>query len=237
MVSGFFLILSRFPMQEYAIIVAGGTGSRMKRDIPKQFIPVNGLPVLMHTIKAFRKYSKDLSIILVLPEDQFQFWTALCHEAVFAEPHTLVAGGNTRFESVKNGLDTIQNDISVVAVHDGVRPVIDTEIIAQAFIGAAQHGTSVTSVLLKDSIRLVKASGENSALDRSSFRLIQTPQTFRFDWMKHAFDQPFQDHFTDCASVLESAGYPIHLIEGSYRNIKITTSEDLNLAEIYLQQI
>lgn len=209
----------------------------MKSDIPKQFIPVNGLPVLMHTLKAFRSYSKDLSIILVLPENQFAYWESLCVQQFFDEPYLLVAGGATRFESVKNGLRAIESQEALVAVHDGVRPVISREIIAEAFSSAALHGTSVASVPLKDSIRWVKESGENSTLDRSSVRLIQTPQTFRLDWMKHAFDQPFQEYFTDCASVLESAGYPIRLIEGSYRNIKITTSEDLALAEIYLKQI
>lgn len=224
-------------MQEYVIIVAGGTGSRMKSDIPKQFIPVNGVPVLMHTLSAFRSYSKDLSIILVLPENQFAYWKNLCVQQFFDDPYLLVAGGATRFESVKNGLRAIKSQEALVAVHDGVRPVISREIIARAFSSAALHGTSVVSVPLKDSIRWVKESGENSTLDRSSVRLIQTPQTFRLDWMKHAFDQPFQEYFTDCASVLESAGYPIRLIEGSYLNIKITTSEDLALAGIYLKQI
>jgi len=221
-------------MQEYAIIVAGGTGSRMKSDIPKQFIDVNGLPILMHTIRAFRRYSGKLSIILVLPQNQFEFWNNLCTRYAFNENYQLIAGGETRFHSVKNGLKVINHGPSLVAVHDGVRPVISDEIIAASFKTAAEYGTAVTAVALKDSIRSVNTNGGNAALDRSSFRLIQTPQTFKLDWMIKAFDQPYQDHFTDCASVLEAAGYPIHLIEGSYTNIKITSPEDLIWAEAYL---
>ena len=221
-------------MQEYAIIVAGGTGSRMKSEIPKQFIAVNGLPILMHTIKAFRRYSGDLSIILVLTENQFMFWQDLCFQHSFKGDYLLVAGGETRFHSVKNGLKTIPNSLSLVAVHDGVRPVISTEIIDTSFRTAAEHGSAVTAVALKDSIRSVDSNGNSTALHRSSFRLIQTPQTFKLDWMLKAFDQPYQDYFTDCASVLESAGFPIHLIEGSYENIKITSPEDLRWAESYL---
>ena len=223
-------------MQEFAIIVAGGSGSRMKSDIPKQFIPVNGLPVLMHTLKAFRNYSDKLKIILVLPEAQFAYWNQLCNEFSFAETHAIIAGGESRFHSVKNGLDSIvENEDAFVAVHDGVRPVISKEIIRESFQKAAQFGTAVVSVGLKDSIRIVENSEKNTAMDRSAFRLIQTPQTFRIDWMKKAFNNPYQPLFTDCASVLEFEGYPIHLTEGSYENIKITTPEDLRWAEIYLK--
>ncbi len=223
-------------MQEYVIIVAGGSGSRMKSDIPKQFIPVNGLPVLMHTLKAFRNYSDKVKIILVLPEGQFDYWKQLCYTFAFTEIYSLVAGGETRFHSVKNGLDSIiADDDAFVAVHDGVRPVISKEIILQSFQKAAQFGTAVVSVALKDSIRIIENSEKNTAMDRSAFRLIQTPQTFRIDWMKKAFTNPYQSKFTDCASVLEFQGYPIHLTEGSYENIKITTPEDLKWAEIYLK--
>lgn len=221
-------------MQEYAIIVAGGSGSRMKSDIPKQFLSVNRLPVLMHTLLAFRNYSSSLHIILVLPENQFSFWDELCTQHHFSVSYQLVAGGETRFNSVKNGLDTIQSDEGLVAVHDGVRPVITKEIISNSFGKAAEFGAAVVSVPLKDSIRRADKNG-NIALDRSLFRLIQTPQTFRLDWMRKAFDHAYQPVFTDCASVLEFEGYPIHLIEGSYENIKITTPEDLKWAEVYLQ--
>jgi 2-C-methyl-D-erythritol 4-phosphate cytidylyltransferase len=223
-------------MQEYVIIVAGGSGSRMKSDIPKQFLKVNGLPVLMHTINAFCSYSASIKIILVLPAVQFDYWKLLCQQHAFSTPYLLVAGGETRFHSVKNGLTSIvHNEEALVAVHDGVRPVISKEIILDSFQKAARFGTAVVSVPLKDSIRIVANSEKNTAMDRSAFRLIQTPQTFRIDWMRKAFNHPYSSLFTDCASVLESEGYPIHLTEGSYENIKITTPEDLRWAEIYLK--
>jgi 2-C-methyl-D-erythritol 4-phosphate cytidylyltransferase len=222
-------------MQEYAIIVAGGSGNRMKSEIPKQFLKIHGLPILMHTINAFRDYSELLKIILVLPADQMEFWEQLCAEHSFKVNYTLIEGGDSRFASVKNGLQSIKDNSGIVAVHDGVRPVIGKEIIAASFSKAAEQGSAVTSVPLKDSIRKVETSGGNAAMDRSLFQLIQTPQTFRLDWMQKAFQTGYSDQFTDCASVLESAGYPIHLIPGSYENIKITTPEDLRWAEIYLQ--
>ncbi|MCF2486524.1 2-C-methyl-D-erythritol 4-phosphate cytidylyltransferase [Dyadobacter sp. CY347] len=221
-------------MQEYAIIVAGGSGNRMKSDIPKQFLKINGLPILMHTINAFRNYSDALKIILILPDDQMVFWKQLCAEHSFNTTYTLIAGGDSRFASVKNGLNSIQDQDGLVAVHDGVRPVISKEIIAASFVKAAEQGSAVTSVSLKDSIRKLEESGKNLALDRSAFQLIQTPQTFRLAWMQNAFAADYNDRFTDCASVLEAAGYPIHLIPGAYENIKITTPEDLRWAEIYL---
>lgn len=222
-------------MQEYVIIVAGGSGSRMKSDIPKQFLEVNGLPVLMHTINAFARYSAALKIIVVLPTEQFGFWNELCISHQFSTPVELIAGGATRFHSVKNGLDHITGADGLVAVHDGVRPMITPEIIGNGFHVAATHGTAVTSVALKDSIRMVDSNGANKAMDRARFRLVQTPQTFRIDWMRNAFAAEYQDTFTDCASVLESKGYAIHLIDGGYENIKITTPEDLRWAETLLK--
>lgn len=223
-------------MQEYVIIVAGGSGSRMKSDIPKQFLSVNGLPVLMHTIRAFADYSKNLRIIVVLPSEQFGFWEELCRNHSFAIPHQLVAGGQTRFHSVKNGLNCIvEKEEFLVAVHDGVRPVISREIIADSFKNAALHGAAVVSVPLKDSIRIVGQNEGNKAMDRTLFRLIQTPQTFRSSWMQAAFTADYHESFTDCASVLEAWGYHIRLIDGAYENIKITTPEDLRWAEIYLK--
>ncbi|MCE7066187.1 2-C-methyl-D-erythritol 4-phosphate cytidylyltransferase [Dyadobacter sp. CY326] len=222
-------------MQEYAIIVAGGSGTRMNSDVPKQFLPVNGLPILMHTISAFRRYSTDLKIILVLPQEQFDYWIALCEKYAFQQMFALVSGGKTRFDSVKNGLKSIKSNAGLVAVHDGVRPVISQEIIAASFQTAAESGSAVVSVPLKDSIRSVAAGG-NKAVDRSTFHLIQTPQTFRLDWMQQAFDKDYDPSFTDCASVVESAGFPIQLIPGAYENIKITTPEDLRWAEIYLKE-
>jgi 2-C-methyl-D-erythritol 4-phosphate cytidylyltransferase len=222
-------------MKEYVIIVAGGSGSRMKSDIPKQFIAINGLPVLMHTLLAFSAYSPKISVVLVLPENQFSFWEELCLQYKFSIAYQLVAGGTTRFDSVKNGLNSIHEENALVAVHDGVRPVITSNVISTSFTTALINGTAVAAVALKDSIRTINSTGENTALDRSHVRIVQTPQTFRIDWMRKAFDRPYHPTFTDCASVLEAAGYSIHLFEGSYENIKITTPEDLKWAQVYLK--
>jgi 2-C-methyl-D-erythritol 4-phosphate cytidylyltransferase len=222
-------------MQEFAIIVAGGSGSRMQSEVPKQFIAINGLPILMHTINAFRQYSEQLHIVVVLPESQFDFWNKLCAEYTFTIRYKLVAGGHTRFHSVLNGLNSIQEKEGLIAVHDGVRPVIFTKIIAESFRVAAERGSAVASVPLKDSIRIVEGEQQNKALDRTQFRLIQTPQTFSLEPMRKAFDLPYRETFTDCASVLEASGFPINLIDGAYENIKITTPEDLLWAEVYLR--
>ncbi|WP_025763077.1 2-C-methyl-D-erythritol 4-phosphate cytidylyltransferase [Dyadobacter tibetensis] len=222
-------------MKKFAIIVAGGSGSRMKSELPKQFIAVNRLPILMHTLQAFHSYSSQVTLILVLPAAHLDFWKSLCVQHSFLLSHRLVAGGETRFHSVKNGLAAIDDSQGLVAVHDGVRPVISAEIISQGYITAERAGTAVTSVPLKDSIRMVKSEGGNQALDRSNFLLIQTPQTFRLDWMRNAFAQPYQQHYTDCASVLEAAGHCIELIPGAYENIKITTPEDLEWASVFLK--
>jgi 2-C-methyl-D-erythritol 4-phosphate cytidylyltransferase len=222
-------------MKEFVIIVAGGSGSRMKSEIPKQFIAVNGMPILMHTLRVFRNYSADIHIILVLPETQINVWEELCGKYRFGIEHQIVKGGETRFHSVRNGLLSISDEEALISVHDGVRPVIAREVISHGFKTASIHGTAITSVLVKDSVRIINTeTGLNKALDRSSLRLIQTPQTFRSDWMRNAFSQPYNPQFTDCASVLESAGYTVELIDGSYENIKITTPEDLQWAAIYL---
>jgi 2-C-methyl-D-erythritol 4-phosphate cytidylyltransferase len=223
-------------LQHFAIIVAGGSGSRMNSDLPKQFLPIGGRPVLMHTLDAFRAFSTELSITLVLPESQFEYWTTLCDQYSFSLSYQLVAGGETRFHSVRNGLDRIKTPDGIVAVHDGVRPFVSSQMIQHGFLKAAKAGTAVTCVPLKDSARLLLPDGGNQAVDRTAYRLVQTPQTFRLDWMRQAFRSEPLPHFTDCASVLEHAGYPIHLIEGSYENIKITTPEDLLWAEAFLKK-
>ncbi|MGA0559084.1 2-C-methyl-D-erythritol 4-phosphate cytidylyltransferase [Larkinella sp. VNQ87] len=215
----------------YAIIVAGGSGSRMGLDRPKQFLPIGGLPTLMHTIRQFRVYSADLQIILVLPLAQIPVWETLCQQYRFEEPVTMVPGGASRFQSVRNGLGQIPDADGLVAVHDGVRPFISPEIIHNSFETADRTGSAVTCVPLKDSARLVHPDGSSQAVDRSLYRLVQTPQTFQLPLFRHAFQADEQPFFTDCASVVEYAGYPITLIDGSYDNIKITTPEDLDIAE------
>ena len=219
--------------RKYAIIVAGGSGSRMKSELPKQFIDIGGLPILMHTLKKFKDADADIELILILPESQFEFWQELCekHRNVMQKlPHQLVAGGESRFQSGKNGLQAIDND-GLVAIHDGVRPFVSAEIIKESFKIAQEKGTAVVSVPSKDSVRV-----NGQAIDRATIRLIQTPQTFQVSLIKKAFETEELAPFTDDASVAEHAGFAINLIEGSYENIKITTPEDLLWAEVFLKR-
>ncbi|HEY3406426.1 MAG TPA: 2-C-methyl-D-erythritol 4-phosphate cytidylyltransferase [Ohtaekwangia sp.] len=219
--------------KEYAIIVAGGKGTRMKTKLPKQFLEIQGLPVLMHTIQAFYRYSESISIILVLPEDDFETWKNLCEQYHFHKPVILQKGGDTRFQSVKNGLDKIEGD-GLVAVHDGVRPLVSEDIIGASFRLAAVHQSAVAAVRLKESIRITDQDN-TKAVDRSKFRLIQTPQTFQVELIRKAYQIKEDPSLTDDASVAERAGHIISLFEGSYENIKITTPEDLIVAEALMQ--
>jgi len=219
---------------EYALIVAGGKGTRIKSKLPKQFLELNGLPILMHTINAFVRYSSSVRIIVVLPEDDFDIWTALCEKFNFTIPHILQRGGETRFQSVKNGLDKIEGN-GLVAIHDGVRPLVSEDIIGASFRLAAVHQSAVAAVRLKESIRMTDQDN-TKAMDRSRFRLIQTPQTFQADLIKKAYQQKEDPSMTDDASVAERDGHVISLFEGSYENIKITTPEDLIVAEALLKQ-
>jgi 2-C-methyl-D-erythritol 4-phosphate cytidylyltransferase len=218
---------------EYALIVAGGKGTRIKSKVPKQFLEINGLPVLMHTISAFYRYSEKISIILVLPEDDVSTWQALCSKHNFHKPLILEHGGDTRFQSVRNGLNKITGD-GLVAIHDGVRPLVNEDIIAASFRLAAVHQSAVASVRLKDSIRMTDQDNTKS-VDRSRFRIIQTPQTFHVSLIKKAYQQKEDPSLTDDASVAERAGHLISLFEGSYENIKITTSEDMVIAEALIK--
>ncbi|EMR01739.1 2-C-methyl-D-erythritol 4-phosphate cytidylyltransferase [Cesiribacter andamanensis] len=224
--------LSSSPL--YAVIVAGGSGSRMQSSLPKQFLPLQGKPVLMHTLQAFASLPQSVELVLVLPEVQMAYWQQLCRQHRFTLPHQLVAGGNSRFQSVKRGLEKVP-DKALVAIHDGVRPLIEGDIILRAYQLAAEKGTAVVAVPLKDSIRRLQADGSSQSSPREEYRLVQTPQTFRAEAIRSAYAREEQPHFTDCASVAEAAGLHIHLTEGSYRNLKITTPEDLLLAEALLQ--
>ena len=221
--------------QRYVIIVAGGSGSRMGASLPKQFISLQGQPILMHTLAAWHQADPAIQIILVLPADQISFWTSLCEQHAFEVPHQVTAGGASRFQSTRCGLALIPSD-GLVAVHDGVRPFVTAAVIEACYTTASQHGAGVAAVPLKDSIRYVQADGSNQALDRAAHRAIQTPQTFQTKALKKAFATEESPHFTDDASVYEHAGGQIHLVEGSYENIKLTTPEDLLLAEAILQK-
>ncbi|MDJ1485393.1 2-C-methyl-D-erythritol 4-phosphate cytidylyltransferase [Cytophagaceae bacterium DM2B3-1] len=216
---------------EYVIIVAGGSGSRMRSDIPKQFLEVRGLPILMHTIRRFYEYSQHIQIVLVLPVEQLETWENLREKYAFTIDVKVVIGGKTRFQSVRNGLQVIDNLESMVAIHDGVRPFVPIEVIQRSFQVAKEKGSAVAAVSLKDSIRQVLSDGTTQSVNRADFRLIQTPQTFQTSLIKKAFEVPESELFTDDASVAEAAGHKISLIEGDYRNIKITTPEDLEWAQ------
>jgi 2-C-methyl-D-erythritol 4-phosphate cytidylyltransferase len=214
---------------EYALIVAGGKGTRIKSKLPKQYLELNGVPILIHTLEAFYRYSEKIKIILVLPEDDFAIWNELCKQHHFDKPIILQKGGETRFQSVKNGLDKIEGS-GLVAIHDGVRPLVSEDIIGASFRLAAVHQSAVAAVRLKESIRMTDQDN-TKAMDRSRFRLIQTPQTFEINLIKKAYLQKEDPSMTDDASVAEKSGHVISLFEGSYENIKITTQEDLIVAE------
>ena len=203
----------------------------MKTDIAKQFLLLRGKPILQHTIEQFLAYSVDMPIRLVLPERDLAIWESLCDTHQFHPANvTTIIGGATRFQSVRNGLNSNPMELDkagLVAVHDGVRPYVTPATIAESFATASHKGSAVTCIAAKDSVRLLSGDGISKAVDRAQVRLVQTPQTFRLDWFRRAFAGPEQPHFTDCASVLEFAGYPISLIDGDYENIKITTPDDL----------
>lgn len=221
-------------LKEYALIVAGGKGTRMKTSVPKQFIELLGLPILMHTINAFYRYDAAITVILVLPEDDFDSWSELCEKYHFTEPVVLQKGGDSRFQSVRNGLKKIEGE-GLVAIHDGVRPLISEDIIGASFRLAAVHQSAVAAVRLKESIRMTDQDS-TKAMDRSHFRLIQTPQTFLVSLIRQAYEGKESASLTDDASVAEQAGHVISLFEGSYENIKITTPEDLVIAEALLRK-
>jgi 2-C-methyl-D-erythritol 4-phosphate cytidylyltransferase len=216
-------------MQKVALIVAGGKGDRMNADIPKQFLLLNGTPILMHTLKQFSHFEE---IVLVLPHSQFDYWQELCITYNFTQKYTLVPGGTTRFYSVKNGLEKIDEN-SVIAIHDGVRPLISTKLI-NSLITKTKNGVGVIPIVpVKDSIR--KMEGENSVhINRSSLFKVQTPQCFLSTDIKEAYTQEFSDTFTDDAAVFEANGGEIITLLGEEKNLKITTQEDLKIASILI---
>ncbi len=219
-------------MKAYAVIVAGGKGLRMGGDVPKQFLPIGGKPVLMHTIEAFRRALDDVEIVLVLPAEQHDYWQKLCKDYKFLSPELIAKGGETRFHSVKNGLALLPNDIeAVVGVHDGVRPFVSKETIRRCCAAAAEGKAVVPVVAVVETVRQILPDGKSVTRPRDEYRLVQTPQTFPLALLKEAYQQPFSDAFTDDASVVEALGKDIVMIEGNRENIKITTPSDLRIAE------
>ena len=219
--------------KEYALIVAGGKGTRIKSNVPKQFIELNGKPILLHTVEAFYRYSGRLTVILVLPGDDVEIWNGICKKFNFTAPVVLQKGGATRFQSVKNGLDKIEGE-GLVAIHDGVRPLVSEDIIGASFRLAAIHHCAIAAVRLKESLRMTDQD-YTKAVDRSRYRLIQTPQTFDVQLIRKAYQIREDVSLTDDASVAEKAGHRISLFEGSFENIKITTPEDLVMAEALMK--
>lgn len=222
---------------KYAVIVAGGAGVRMGGEVPKQFLPIGGLPVLMHTLNVFQAYDADLKLLLVLPESQFDYWKELCDEYNFKIPHQLIQGGASRFGSVKNGLNSIPDcENGLVAIHDGVRPFVAVEVIHESYLVAAKEGSAIAVVGLKDSIRKIEANGNSQFKNRDEFRLVQTPQTFQLAKIKEAFLTEEKPYFTDDATVYENMGWKVGLILGNRENIKLTTPEDLRYATFLLAE-
>ena len=216
---------------DYVIIVAGGKGLRMGSDVPKQFLPIGGKPILMRTIERFRAYDDNLQIILVLPEAQQDHWRRLCEDYHFMVDYMLANGGETRFHSVQNGLALIPDDADgVVGVHDGVRPFPSIKVIRNCYETARTQKAVIPVIPVVETVRHLEGEG-SVTVPRDEYRLVQTPQTFDIQLLKAANRQPYNDGFTDDASVVESYGHAITLVEGNRENIKITTPYDIIVAE------
>jgi 2-C-methyl-D-erythritol 4-phosphate cytidylyltransferase len=222
-------------MKYYAIIVAGGTGSRMQESIPKQFLLLQGRPILMYSIEAFHTCGLNPEILLVLNVHQHDYWEKLCQQYAFTIAHRVISGGEQRFHSVSNALKTIKGN-GIVAVHDAVRPLISPTLISKCFHGAEDLGNVIMGVTPTDSVRKITANNQTEALNRNMIALIQTPQAFDVKLLKKAYFQPYRNEFTDDASVVEHMGTAINLIEGQRSNIKITYPEDLELANLYIKK-
>ena len=222
-------------MKRYAVIVAGGKGLRMGSELPKQFLCIGGNPILMHTLEAFRRFDEAMQLILVLPRDHQPLWHTLCEKHAFSLPYLLADGGETRFHSVKNGLALITGE-GVVAIHDGVRPFVSSEVLHRCFTTAATHHAVLPVIPIVDTVRELTVEGSRT-VDRNAYKLVQTPQVFDVTLLKTAYEQPFTPFFTDDASVVEALGRTITLVEGNRENIKITTPFDLKIAEALLADV
>lgn len=221
---------------DYIIIVAGGKGLRMGGDLPKQFMPLHGKPVLMHTIERFRYYSDELKIILVLPHEQQDYWRQICQKHNFTVEHTVVDGGQTRFHSSQNGVAAVPDDATgVIGIHDGVRPFVSEETIARCFEAARQFGAALPVLPVTDTLRRVTDDGGYN-VQRNDYRTVQTPQTFDAQLLKQAFKQSYSDNFTDDASVVEALGHKVTMVDGNRENIKLTTPFDLVVAEALIKK-
>ena len=214
-------------MTHTVLIVAGGKGLRMESDLPKQFLPIGGKPVLMYTIEAFHRFDRTMKIILVLPKEQQTYWQELCAKHSFVIEHTVVDGGETRFHSVKNGLACVNSGL--VGVHDGVRPFVSPEVIKRCYELAAIKKAVVPVIDMVETVRHITATGSET-VNRNDYKLVQTPQVFDAELLKQAYAQEYTPFFTDDASVVEAMGVSVCLAEGNRENIKITTPFDLKIS-------
>ena len=218
-------------MKKVAIIVAGGIGSRMDAALPKQFLLIANEPLLFHTLRKFEDAVDEL--ILVMHPEWITYWNDLISDYKFDAQHIIVAGGQTRAQSVLNGLQRIDNDC-LVAIHDAARPAITKELIDATFRNAKEHGACIPVVDMKDSIREISENGNSKAVNRSNYKSVQTPQTFQSAILKAAFQNKDYEKYTDDASLVEAYGKQIFLIEGEEKNIKVTTTSDLTLVETFI---
>lgn len=221
-------------MDKYAVIVAGGKGQRMGNAVPKQFLPLAGKPVLYYTLKAFIDAYADIKLVLVLPQAQLSYAQMVLQAFPERIDLAIVQGGETRFHSVQNGLKAVSSD-SVIFVHDGVRPLVSPELVHRCYAQAVEKGSAIPAIAVADSMRIVNGTG-SQPVDRQHMRSIQTPQTFRSDVLLPAFEQTYRDEFTDEATVVEAYGEDVYLVEGEKSNIKLTTPEDMLIAETILKQ-
>ncbi|MDD4821759.1 MAG: 2-C-methyl-D-erythritol 4-phosphate cytidylyltransferase [Bacteroidales bacterium] len=221
-------------MKKYVIIVAGGKGIRMSADLPKQFLKLGDKPILMHTILRFAEYDPTMKIIVVLPQDQQDFWKTLCRQYDFMVPHKIANGGDTRFQSVKNGLAFIR-ETGLVGIHDGVRPFVSTEVIDRCYKTAETVGAVIPVIDILETVREVLPEGSRS-VNRNLYKVVQTPQVFQNDLLLRAYNQLYREEYTDDASVVESCDIKVTLVEGNRENIKITTPLDMMLGEVIVQK-
>ncbi|MBT3648278.1 MAG: 2-C-methyl-D-erythritol 4-phosphate cytidylyltransferase [Flavobacteriales bacterium] len=221
-------------MDRHVVIVAGGKGSRMRSELPKQFLLLLEVPILMHTVERFVHAFEDINIIVVLPSDQVKAWENLCLQMDFDIPHKVVAGGETRYASVTNGLNSCEGS-GVVAIHDGVRPLLSPGFIQKCMNHAEKNGSAIPVLPIKQSLRMVEESG-SSAIDRKGIHTVQTPQCFHLDELKSCYAQDYNPTFTDDATVYEAAGKSVSLVEGEESNLKITTPIDIKIAQTILKK-
>jgi len=221
-------------MNRYAVIVAAGSGMRMGAPIPKQFLEVGGRPILMHTLNRFVAFDASIRLVVVLHPDYIEFWRSLCEKHDYSVPHSIVSGGSERFFSVQKAIQSlVDTEEAIVGIHDAVRPMVSVATLERCYATAQETGSAVPCVSVNDSMRIVDADG-NRSINRSSLRIIQTPQCFRLNLLRRAFTQEYNTAFTDDASVVEALGESIELVEGNRENIKVTTPEDMHWLNLLL---